>query len=83
MSEPLLRAEELRKSFSTGDSSIEVLKGVDLVVGEAERMAIVGASGVGKSTLLHILGTRVFAIAAWASSSSSTICCPSSIRSRT
>ncbi len=57
MSEPLLRAEELRKSFSTGDSSIEVLKGVDLVVGEAERLAIVGASGVGKSTLLHILGT--------------------------
>ncbi len=57
MGEPLLRAEGLRKSFSTGDSSIEVLKGVDLVVGEAERLAIVGASGVGKSTLLHILGT--------------------------
>ncbi len=57
MSEPLLRAEGLRKSFSTGDSSIEVLKGVDLVAAEAERLAIVGASGVGKSTLLHILGT--------------------------
>ncbi len=57
MSEPLLRAEGLRKSFSTGDSSIEVLKGVDLVVAEAERLAVVGASGVGKSTLLHILGT--------------------------
>jgi lipoprotein-releasing system ATP-binding protein len=53
----LLRAEGLRKSFATGDASIEVLKGVDLTVRPAERLAVVGASGVGKSTLLHILGT--------------------------
>ncbi len=57
MSEPLLRAEGLRKTFRTGDGSIEVLCGVDLSVGVGERLAIVGASGVGKSTLLHILGT--------------------------
>jgi lipoprotein-releasing system ATP-binding protein len=53
----LLRARGLRKSFPMGDESIEVLRGVDLDVHEAERVAIVGNSGVGKSTLLHVLGT--------------------------
>ena len=53
----LLRAEGLRKTFRTGDGSIEVLRSIDLTVGEGERVAVVGASGVGKSTLLHILGT--------------------------
>jgi lipoprotein-releasing system ATP-binding protein len=57
MSEVLLRAERVRKAFVTGDGSIEVLKGVDLEVGRGERLAVVGASGVGKSTLLHVLGT--------------------------
>jgi lipoprotein-releasing system ATP-binding protein len=57
MSESLLRAEDVRKSFQTGDGQIEVLKGVNLEVRRGERVAIVGASGVGKSTLLHILGT--------------------------
>ena len=41
-----------------GDGSIDVLRGVDLAhQHEGERLAVVGASGVGKSTLLHILGT--------------------------
>ena len=57
MSEPLLRAEGVRRSFRTGDGNIEVLKGVDLTVDAGQRLAIAGASGVGKSTLLHILGT--------------------------
>ncbi|MCH8134191.1 MAG: ABC transporter ATP-binding protein, partial [Myxococcales bacterium] len=57
MSEALLRAENVCKRFQTGDGSIEVLKGVNLEVRTGERVAIVGASGVGKSTLLHILGT--------------------------
>ena len=55
--ESLVRVEGLRKSFETGDASIEVLAGVDLEVAPGERLAIVGQSGVGKSTLLHILGT--------------------------
>jgi lipoprotein-releasing system ATP-binding protein len=57
MSEPLLRAAGIHKSFRTGEGAIEVLKGVDLDVCRGERLAILGASGVGKSTLLHVLGT--------------------------
>ncbi len=57
MSSELLRATGLHKSFQTGEGSIEVLKGIDLVIRSGERLAILGASGVGKSTLLHILGT--------------------------
>jgi len=57
MPERLLVAEGLSKSFPTGDGTIDVLGGVDLSVARAERVAIVGRSGVGKSTLLHILGT--------------------------
>jgi lipoprotein-releasing system ATP-binding protein len=57
MSSPLLEARALRRSFATGDGTIDVLRGVDLVIQERERLAIVGNSGVGKSTLLHVLGT--------------------------
>ena len=54
--ETLLRVEGLWKTFETGERTIEVLRGVDLVVQEGERLAILGQSGVGKSTLLHLLG---------------------------
>ncbi len=57
MSSELLRVEGLHKSYPTGDGCIEVLRGIDLVVREGERLAILGNSGVGKSTLLHVLGT--------------------------
>jgi lipoprotein-releasing system ATP-binding protein len=53
----LLRVEGVRKAFQTGEGEIEVLKRVDLVVHAGERLAILGQSGVGKSTLLHLLGT--------------------------
>ena len=53
----LIQAQQLFKSFGNGDKRVEVLKGIDLTLLEGERAAIVGASGVGKTTLLHILGT--------------------------
>jgi len=57
MSEPLVRVSGLHKSFETGDGKIEVLRGIDFEIQPGDCVAIVGSSGVGKSTLLHILGT--------------------------
>ena len=53
----LLTVRDLHKSFFEGDEEIHVLRGLDLELAEGERLAVVGESGVGKSTLLHILGT--------------------------
>ena len=53
----ILEARGLRKVFDTGGAGLEVLKGVDLVVRAGELVAVMGESGVGKSTLLHLLGT--------------------------
>lgn len=53
----ILQAHGLRKVFNTGGEGLEVLKGVDLVVRAGELVAVMGESGVGKSTLLHLLGT--------------------------
>ena len=53
----ILETRGLRKVFDTGGEGLEVLKGVDLVVRAGELVAIMGESGVGKSTLLHLLGT--------------------------
>lgn len=55
--QPLLSVEELSKSFVEGAREIHVLRGLHMELGEGERLAVVGESGVGKSTLLHILGT--------------------------
>ncbi len=51
-----IQARGVIKSYETGTRRLEVLKGVDLEVGSGEMVAIVGASGVGKSSLLHVLG---------------------------
>ena len=53
----LLSVRDLHKSFFEGGAEIHVLRGLNLELAEGERLAIVGESGVGKSTLLHVLGT--------------------------
>ena len=52
----LIQVQQLFKSYGNGAKRVEVLKGINLTFSQRERAAIVGASGVGKTTLLHILG---------------------------
>jgi len=52
----ILEAINLHKVYRTGPIDLEVLRGVNLALGEGEFLAVVGASGTGKTTLLHILG---------------------------
>lgn len=53
----ILQVKGLYKHFGSGERRVDVLRGIDLTLEGQESIAVVGASGVGKSTLLHILGT--------------------------
>lgn len=57
MSEPLVTVRNLEKFFINNLYRVDVLKGLDLDLFKQDTLAVVGASGTGKSTLLHILGT--------------------------
>ncbi|MEJ7728106.1 MAG: ABC transporter ATP-binding protein [Polyangiaceae bacterium] len=56
-SRPLVVVEDLRKSFVHMGRELQVLRGIDLIIEQGDVMAIVGASGAGKSTFLHCIGT--------------------------
>ena len=53
----MLELKDIHKSFTHNRNQIKVLKGIDLMVHPGDSLAIMGASGVGKSTLLNIIGT--------------------------
>ncbi|MHB8836393.1 MAG: ABC transporter ATP-binding protein [Candidatus Methylomirabilia bacterium] len=53
---PLIEARGLKKTYMSGERPLTVIDGLDLAVSAGETVAIVGASGTGKSTLLHLLG---------------------------
>ena len=52
----VLSAQHLTKIFNEGQHQVEILKGLNFTIGQAEFVSIIGSSGSGKSTLLHILG---------------------------
>lgn len=54
--EPLIRIENLIKSYHIANTSMQVLKRISLTINQGELIAIVGASGSGKSTLMNIIG---------------------------
>jgi lipoprotein-releasing system ATP-binding protein len=56
VADPILRVEQLAKTYRSGDADLTVFAALDLDLRGGESVALVGESGVGKSTLLHLLG---------------------------
>ena len=56
MNDTVISASDVHKTYHQGHLSVDVLKGVHFEVGKGQTHAIIGASGTGKSTLMHLLG---------------------------
>src|SRR4051812_13834821 len=56
MTAPLIDLRGVGRAYVMGDSTVQALKGIDLVIGHGEFIAIVGPSGSGKTTLMYLLG---------------------------
>lgn len=54
--QPLLKAENITKTYKTGDVDVQALKGVSFTIEDGELIVVLGPSGSGKSTMLNILG---------------------------
>lgn len=59
MSEPAIHIENLKKRYGEGDTAVDALKGVDMIIRPGEVVGLVGPSGSGKSTLLKCLGAVI------------------------